>query len=149
MPATSPEQATAAKIALAIKRGKQSPKKGTASANMANSMTKTQLKHFTHTEESAMPMLSDMAKNMMEVGKSTKLTLNGKEVDKKSIELDGVNPRDYPDFSDAYISSAQYVDGTPLSNEEIEQLENENYGISNDLAHGNYLQENDWRDDAK
>lgn len=80
--------------------------------------------------------LSKMAERVVEEKKSAPLMLNGKEVDKESIELDGVDPRDYPDFSDAYISDASYVDGTPLSPQDIEQLEKENYGLVNDLAHG-------------
>ena len=50
--------------------------------------------------------------------------LNGKKV--IDLEVDGVDPRDYPDFSDAYFSSASYEDGTPLTDDELERL--------NDLA---------------
>ena len=42
-------------------------------------------------------------------------TLNGRKV--VDIEVDGVNPNDYPDFSDAYFSYACYEDGTPLTDE--------------------------------
>jgi hypothetical protein len=50
--------------------------------------------------------------------------LNGKKV--VDLEVDGVDPRDYPDFADAYFSSGSYEDGTPLSDEELDRL--------NDLA---------------
>lgn len=50
--------------------------------------------------------------------------LNGKKV--VDLEVDGVDPRDYPDFSDAYFSNGCYEDGTPLTDEELERL--------NDLA---------------
>ena len=50
--------------------------------------------------------------------------LNGKNV--VDLEVDGVDPRDYPDFSDAYFSNGCYEDGTPLTDEELERL--------NDLA---------------
>jgi ABC-type transporter MlaC component len=83
--------------------------------------------------------LSKMAKKVIKENKSSPLMLNGKEVDKESIELDGVDPRDYPDFSDAYISDASYVDGTRLSAQDIEKLEKENYGLVNDLAHGQFF----------
>ena len=46
--------------------------------------------------------------------------LNGKKV--VDLEVDGVDPRDYPDFSDAYFSSASYEDGTPLTEDELNQL---------------------------
>lgn len=85
--------------------------------------------------------LSQMAKKVIKENKAAPLMLNGKKVDIESLEIDGVDPRDYPDFSDAYISDASYVDGTPLSPQDIEQLEKENYGLVNDLAHGSYLEE--------
>jgi hypothetical protein len=75
--------------------------------------------------------LSNIAKKMIKENKSTPLMLNGKEVDEKSIEIDGVDRRDYPDFSDAYISAANYMDGTPLSDKEIEELDAQN----NELVH--------------
>ena len=50
--------------------------------------------------------------------------LNGKNV--IDLEVDGVDPRDYPDFSDAYFSNGCYEDGTPLTDDELERL--------NDLA---------------
>lgn len=43
------------------------------------------------------------------------------------IEVDGVNIRDYPDFVDAYISSAIWKDtGEKLTENELTEL-NENY----------------------
>lgn len=48
--------------------------------------------------------------------------INGKKVNVKSIEIDGVDRRDYPDFVDAYISYAEYEDGTELSDAELEEL---------------------------
>ena len=50
--------------------------------------------------------------------------LNGKKV--VDLEVDGVDSRDYPDFCDAYFSNACYEDGTPLTDDELERL--------NDLA---------------
>lgn len=92
--------------------------------------------------------LSEIAKKIVEG--QTKITLNGKEVDPKSIEIDGVDHKDYPDFSDAYISAASYMDGTPVDDNDLQKLEDENYGLTNDLAHGHLFQEGyDWRDDPK
>ena len=50
--------------------------------------------------------------------------LNGKKV--VDLEVDGVDGSDYPDFADAYFSYGCYEDGTPLTDEELERL--------NDLA---------------
>jgi hypothetical protein len=38
-----------------------------------------------------------------------------------SVEVDGIDYGDYPDFSDAYISNAWYGD-RPMTDEEIEEL---------------------------
>ena len=52
------------------------------------------------------------------------------------IEVDGANPRDYPDFSDAYISYAVWKDtGEELTDEELEQLTDENSDLVNEKAH--------------
>lgn len=49
------------------------------------------------------------------------IKLNGREVD--DIVIDGIDPKDYPDFCDAYISSACYVDtGEELTDEELDEL---------------------------
>ena len=85
--------------------------------------------------------LSEIAKKMIQENRPAPLMLNGKEVERGSLEIDGVDPKDYPDFSDAYIAAGNFVDGTPLTDEEIAQLEDENYGLSNELAHGRYLEE--------
>ena len=40
-----------------------------------------------------------------------------------NIEFEGINGRDYPDFSDAYISYAEHEDGTPLTQEELDSID--------------------------
>jgi hypothetical protein len=57
-------------------------------------------------------------------------------VNYNSIQIDGIDPDDYPDFVDAYIISAEFEDGTPLSEEELEQLTDELYqsGELGDMA---------------
>ena len=44
-------------------------------------------------------------------------------VDVASIEIDGIDGRDYPDFSDAFVSAAKWDDGTPLTEDELNELE--------------------------
>lgn len=63
------------------------------------------------------------------------VTLDGKPVHVGSIEIDDIDTRDYPDFSDAYITYAEFEDGTPLSEDELMRLEDENYGLTNELIH--------------
>jgi len=38
-----------------------------------------------------------------------------------NIEIDGIDTKDYPDFCDAYISSADY-DGKPMTDEQLDEL---------------------------
>jgi len=61
------------------------------------------------------------------------VTLDGKPVDVSSIEIDGIDTSDYPDFVDAYITYAEYEDGTPLTEDELMKLEDENYGLTGEL----------------
>lgn len=47
---------------------------------------------------------------------------NEKEIDYNSLEIDGIDYRDAPEFSDAYFSDGYYTDGTPLSDQDLERL---------------------------
>lgn len=38
-----------------------------------------------------------------------------------NVEFDGIDSRDYPDFCDAYVLSADY-DGEPMTDEQLEEL---------------------------
>jgi hypothetical protein len=39
-----------------------------------------------------------------------------------SIEIDGIDTSDFPDFCDAFVSSAKFEDGTSLTSEEMELI---------------------------
>ena len=43
-------------------------------------------------------------------------------LDHSSIEIDGIDERDAPDFVDSYISYAEWKNGTELTDDELEQL---------------------------
>ena len=61
------------------------------------------------------------------------VTLDGKPVDLRSIEIEDIDTADYPDFSDAYITYAEFEDGTPLTEDEVIKFEEQNYGIVGEL----------------
>lgn len=65
-----------------------------------------------------------------------RVKLNGRVV--KSLEIDGVDRGDYPDFCDAYFSYAEFEDGTPLTDEQLEELGDENPDAINMLANDSY-----------
>ena len=67
------------------------------------------------------------------------VSLNGEPVNIGSIEIEGIDRNDYPDFVDAYITYAEFEDGTPLTEEELMKLEEENYGIVGELIHDRQL----------
>jgi hypothetical protein len=60
------------------------------------------------------------------------MQLNGRTV--KNAEVDGVESDDYPHFSDAFFSYAEFEDGTPLSDDELEQLGEAHGETLNQLA---------------
>lgn len=60
------------------------------------------------------------------------IIIRGKEVDITSFEWDGLDFNDYPDFCDAYVTEAKFVDGTDLSDDD--------YGVMYD-DHGQELYE--------
>ena len=56
--------------------------------------------------------------------------MNAKMVDVKSLVVDGIDTKDYPDFCDAYFSEGNYLDGTPIPDGILEMLSQ-----SGDLVH--------------
>jgi hypothetical protein len=43
-------------------------------------------------------------------------------VDLSSLQIEGIYMDDYPDFCDAYFSEGKRLDGTQLSDDELERL---------------------------
>jgi hypothetical protein len=44
------------------------------------------------------------------------------QINYKTLEVDGIDTKDYPDFCDAYFSYGEYADGTLLTDEALEKL---------------------------
>ena len=53
-----------------------------------------------------------------------------------NIEMEDVHPWDYPDFTDAFISGADY-DGIPMTGKQLEEI-NEDFGFRHECVE-NYL----------
>ena len=47
------------------------------------------------------------------------MKMDYKKID--NIEVDGIDTKDYPDFCDAYIVSADY-DGIPMTEEQLDEI---------------------------
>ena len=78
-------------------------------------------------------------KPKMEEGSVMVMSINGKEVDKATLEIDGCDTGDYPDWTDAYFSYAEYIDGTPLSDEELDQLSEAYYELLSQMCYEKYI----------
>ena len=66
------------------------------------------------------------------------MKLNGRKV--VDVEIDGVDPNDYPDFCDAYFCYAVYEDtGAELDDAELEELTMDNADVVNEMAYEYYI----------
>jgi hypothetical protein len=50
------------------------------------------------------------------------MILAGRNINPATLEVDGVDSSDYPDFCDAYFSYAEFDDGTVLTDDELDEL---------------------------
>jgi hypothetical protein len=66
---------------------------------------------------------------------------NGKKikVDLSTVEIDGIDTRDYPDFADAFFSYAEDHKGRELTDAEIDSLNDQHYDLTNEIIHDNQL----------
>lgn len=48
--------------------------------------------------------------------------IEGRAVNINTVVVDGIDSRDFPDFSDAFVLRAKFIDGSWLSNEQLELL---------------------------
>ena len=62
-------------------------------------------------------------------------------IDLQSVEIEGLERHEYPDFANAHIIYATYKNGTPLSYEELDQLNSEESTqlFIHDKIHGEQL----------
>ena len=56
-------------------------------------------------------------------------------INMKSTIVEYVDPKDFPDFSDACFSYAEYKSGTPLTEEELEEMTDLFQDELNEIAH--------------
>ena len=70
--------------------------------------------------------------------KPSKLTLDGREVE--IGDIGGVDPRDYPDFCDAYIESAIWLDtGLELDDADLDRLQDKYADLVYEMAFEYYI----------
>ena len=66
-----------------------------------------------------------------------KIIINNKEVNLDTIKIDGVYSWDYPEYCDAYVCFAKFLDGSALNRNELEQITDNYQELVNELAHQN------------
>jgi hypothetical protein len=86
--------------------------------------------------------------SLEELDEAQGVDVNGKEINVGSIEVEGVYSWDSPDFADAYITYAEFMDGTPLSDEELVQLEQAHGDLVNQAAHDSLQGSGDFLDES-
>lgn len=62
-----------------------------------------------------------------------------KTLDMKTVEIEGIEMKDYPDFVDAYISKAFDEKGNELTSEKLDQYMEENPEFVCEFIHDNQL----------
>ena len=65
----------------------------------------------------------------------SEMELNGKKVDLASLSVEGVDPSDYPDFCDAYLIGGLFMDGTELTDDEMDDLCDKYPELVNEMAY--------------
>ena len=70
---------------------------------------------------------------------SFEIEVNGKLVNVRSIEIGGIDLADYPDFCDAYIEYAEFENGIPLNEMELNNLEEDYPELVHELAHDCFI----------
>lgn len=119
-------------------------------ATMREYREKFTVKNFKEDIASVFPLLYSIMQETNEVdleevvkeGTSKPVTINGKEVDVSSLEIEDVDSRDYPDFSDAFLSFGLFVDGTEMSEDELEIFRDQYGDIFWDLAYNSLYENN-------
>lgn len=92
-------------------------------------------------EKKAIDVLTYLMARGVHEGKSNlnesdiKIKVKGKtiKIDYDSIEIEDIDMKDYPDFSDAFISYAEDHRGKELSDEELDVLNDEHYDLVGEI----------------
>ena len=63
---------------------------------------------------------------LKEIIKEEIQALGTKEIDLDSLEIEGIDHSDHPDYVDAYFSYGKYADGIEMTDIELETLKEDN-----------------------
>ena len=91
-------------------------------------------------KEHGMPDWYKEKYNLKENREMQIIMFNNRPVDINSIEVGGIDTRDHPDYADAFFEYAEYHDGTPLSDDELDELRNENPELLYDMINASLFE---------
>ena len=74
-------------------------------------------------------------KKFESVTEANYIKFKGKKVDISSLEMEDVDMKDYPDFTDAFFSYGEYSNGKEMTDEELSDFTDDNPDLANELAH--------------
>ena len=69
------------------------------------------------------------------INEANYIKFKGKKVDISSLEMEDVDMKDYPDFTDAFFSYGEYSNGKEMTDEELSDFTDDNPDLANELAH--------------
>jgi hypothetical protein len=64
-----------------------------------------------------------------------KIIIDNKEVNINTIKIEDVHSWDYPEYCDAFVSFAKFIDGKTLSPRQLDIITDNYPELINDLAH--------------
>lgn len=96
-----------------------------------NQVAHTYLNNVTKWDSPA-KQLQDLIDGEPEIYKGLKIQDNV-TIDYSTVKVEGIDTKDFPDFSDAFASYAEYEDGTELTDDELEKID------VNSIIHDNQL----------
>ena len=68
------------------------------------------------------------------LNESQSVKFKGKKVNIESLEIDGLDYDDYPQFSDAFFASGKYSSGQDMTDNDLDKFSDENPDLINRLA---------------
>lgn len=84
---------------------------------------------------------------LLKESENQEVKINGKLVDIDSLEVSGINKKDYPKFTDAYFSKGKFTDGTDMTEDELQKLHDRHYELLFSIISDEIAGEEDFKKD--
>ena len=71
--------------------------------------------------------------------KNPRIKFNKKEIDLNTLKVDGIDVKDYPDFTDAFFSYGVYTNNSEMTKEELSDFTNKQPYLLHSIIIQNYI----------